>query len=137
MVAYNFQPMFELPIVALAKLGTIRKAGTRRHARPGEKLQLYTGMRTRSCRLMATATCSANDRIRISFEHYVIVIGQHPNAVRLVVIDDAHMHLVDNFARADGFGDFAEMKAFWLRAHGPDDFDGRWIQWDAGSVVPA
>jgi hypothetical protein len=134
MVAYNFQPQFEPAIVSLGKLGTIRATGARRHARPGEALELYRGMRTRCCQLIARASCSANDRIRISFEHFVIKIGEHPNAVRLVAIDESRMQLLDNFAQGDGFADFAEMKGFWRRKHGPDDFDGRWIQWTPESV---
>ncbi len=132
MVAYNFQPQFELPIIALAKCGTIR-ADRKRHARPGEVLQLYTGMRTKKCRLIATARCSGNDRIRLSFEHQVIVIGEYPNRRRLVAIDEKTLAPLDEFARGDGFADFQDMSRFW----GPklSDFDGRWIQWHSDSVM--
>jgi hypothetical protein len=58
MVAYSFQPMFELPIVLGTKRQTIRAAGKRRHARAGDTLQLYLGMRTPRCRLLATASCA-------------------------------------------------------------------------------
>lgn len=50
MVAYNFQSRFAGPIKRGEKSHTIRKNGKRRHARPGEPLQLYTGMRTKSCK---------------------------------------------------------------------------------------
>jgi hypothetical protein len=131
-VAYNFKPQFELPIIALVKLGTIR-AGRKRHAKPGEVLQLYTGMRTKKCRLIATAQCSGNDRIQISFEHQVIVIGEYPNRVRLVAIDEKTLAPLDEFARGDGFTDFQDMARFW----GPKllEFEGRWIQWRAESVM--
>lgn len=75
MVAYSFNARFELPIVTLRKTGTIRNVGKRRHAKPGETLQLYTGMRTRACRLLATAVCSSQDRLRIWFEQPRVIIG--------------------------------------------------------------
>ncbi|MEJ0016825.1 MAG: ASCH domain-containing protein [Acetobacteraceae bacterium] len=46
MVAYSFKRDFAAPILAGIKRQTIR-ADRRRHARPGEVLQLYTGMRTK------------------------------------------------------------------------------------------
>ncbi len=49
MVAYSFDRRFVPAIVSGAKRQTIR-AHRARHARPGETLQLYTGMRTRQCR---------------------------------------------------------------------------------------
>jgi hypothetical protein len=45
-VAYSFRQQFRPPILAGTKRQTIR-ADRKRHARPGEQLQLYTGMRTR------------------------------------------------------------------------------------------
>jgi hypothetical protein len=76
MVAYSFKPRFEMPIVTLRKTGTIRAHGRRRHARPGERLQLYTGMRTRSCRLLATAECQSSDRLRVWFDTPRVIVGE-------------------------------------------------------------
>lgn len=50
MVAYNFQARFVAAIEAGEKAITIRTIGRRRHARIGERLQLYTGQRTKACR---------------------------------------------------------------------------------------
>lgn len=51
MVAYNFRREFAPSIADGTKLQTIRAPRARsRHARPGEPIQLYTGMRTKSCR---------------------------------------------------------------------------------------
>lgn len=52
MVAYSFKRQFGPPILAGTKGGTIRN-DRKRHARPGEELQLYHGMRTKSCTLIA------------------------------------------------------------------------------------
>ena len=46
-VALNFKQQFIPPILSGAKRQTIRAIGRRRHAIPGETLQLYTGMRTK------------------------------------------------------------------------------------------
>ncbi|MCA1972097.1 MAG: hypothetical protein LDL44_04610 [Caenispirillum sp.] len=50
MVAYNFQARFAAAVEAGEKAITIRTIGQRRHARIGERLQLYTGQRTSACR---------------------------------------------------------------------------------------
>ena len=49
MVAYSFQPGFAAEIIAGRKTQTIRNP-RKRHAMPGEHLQLFTGMRTRYCK---------------------------------------------------------------------------------------
>lgn len=50
MAAYNFQKRFATLIESGDKNHTIRRIGKRRHASPGEAIQLYTGMRTKFCR---------------------------------------------------------------------------------------
>lgn len=54
MVGYNFQPRFIEPIQNRIKRQTCRRVGARRHARPGEKIQLYVGIRTKNCRKILT-----------------------------------------------------------------------------------
>lgn len=54
MVAYNFQSQFVEAIRNGSKSHTIRRNGKRRHARPGESLQLYSGMRTKACKKIIT-----------------------------------------------------------------------------------
>jgi len=63
MVAYSFKAQFREPILAGTKRQTIR-ADRKRHARLGEALQLYTGMRTRQCKLIGRATCNALGFVR-------------------------------------------------------------------------
>ncbi len=57
MVAYSFAKQFAEKVESGEKLQTIRAKGKRRPARPGEALQLYTGMRTKSCRKLRDAVC--------------------------------------------------------------------------------
>jgi hypothetical protein len=66
MVAYSFAPVFASQVEELTKRQTVR-GERRRHARVGESVQLYTGMRTRSCRKLVAADpiCTAVQPIRI------------------------------------------------------------------------
>ncbi|MGY0779836.1 S49 family peptidase [Azospirillum argentinense] len=75
MVAYSFRPRFIDPILAGLEPGpllpgmkrqTIRGAsGGKRHARPGELVQLYTGMRTRQCRKLGEGRCVAAEPVTL------------------------------------------------------------------------
>jgi hypothetical protein len=58
MVAHSFQSRFAEPVLDGSKDGTIG-ADRRRHARPGEQLQIYVGMRTKQCRLITRKICVA------------------------------------------------------------------------------
>lgn len=66
MVAYSFAPVFADQVEHLNKLQTVR-GDRRRHARVGEPVQLYAGMRTRQCRKLVTPDpiCTAISPIRI------------------------------------------------------------------------
>jgi len=119
MVAYSFKKRFAAPILDHSKTGTIR-APRKRHARPGEELQLYTGMRTKSCRLVARETCMAVHDVAID----VGLLTIHSIAVDGVPIAD-----LDAFARGDGFTDLAEMHGFWKAEQSPGLFEGVWIRW--------
>lgn len=131
MVAYSFKARFEAPILARIKCQTIRAEGRRRHARTGEELQLYYGMRTVSCRLLARATCVSAKSVRLML------------ATDLVRIDGRATHSLmpglDAFAVRDGFGDWGDLKAFWREEHGSSvsDFEGVLIDWGTSAVAPA
>ena len=116
MVAYNFQAQFAPAVERGEKLQTIRAEGKRRHARPGETVQLYTGMRRPGCRLLRTGTCHTSTYCAI-YENG-ITLGNFP-AIGL-----------DEFARADGFRDFDHMKQWFRDTHGLP-FTGRLIAWHA------
>jgi hypothetical protein len=125
MVAYSFQPQFVEPIWSGRKTQTIRSNGKRRHAMLGDKLQLYTGMRTKSCRLFARAVCDGSAPIRIDFSVLypgdVVRIG---DGARILQGD------LDPFAQSDGFDDWQAMRAFWSKHH-PNvlQFHGVIIYW--------
>lgn len=122
MVAYSFKGRFAEPILAGTKRQTIR-ADRKRHARPGEELQLYTGMRTRSCRLIGRAPCTFVGSIRIDVEHGRIEsLG---TGTAWTTLEE-----IDLFAQRDGFADWRDMARFWAAEH-PDlpVFSGVLIQW--------
>ncbi len=120
MVAYSFQKQFSRHIRLLTKQQTIR-AERKRHARPGEQLQLYTGMRTRFCSLIGRAVCSEVLPITIDIE------GVRVESGGLVLHGHNEM---DIFATADGFRDWSEMRGFWRKHHpGVTVFSGVVIRW--------
>jgi hypothetical protein len=118
MVAYNFQPQFAPAVESGIKRQTIRPQGKRRHAKPGDVLQLYTGQRTRSCRLLRKAKCLISTYCSITEDG--ITTGNFP-AVDL-----------DLFAKSDGFRDFSHMKQWFSDTHGLP-FTGRLIVWSLES----
>ncbi|TGT72963.1 ASCH domain-containing protein [bacterium M00.F.Ca.ET.159.01.1.1] len=121
MVAYSFKQRFSAPIIAGTKRQTIR-ADRKRHARAGEQLQLYTGMRTKQCKLIARATCIGVDLVMLNLaDHGVVRING------IVLFSDAAMQ---KFARSDGFASWADMRDFWRDNHpGVEVFEGMLIRW--------
>lgn len=134
MVAYSFKRFFAPQIAAGVKHQTVR--GDRpRHARPGEQVQLYTGMRTRHCqKIRPDVPCTRVARIEIEVLRTCIVE---------IAIDgiDLPPDAMESFAAADGFHwcrlgydfDYSSlelMHSFWLAGHGPGRFDGVVVFWD-------
>jgi hypothetical protein len=123
MVAYSFQKQFVAPILAGTKTHTVR-ADRKRHARPGEELQLYSGMRTQHCKLIMRARC-------IDVKPIVIVPKRGLGA--FVTIGREFPGITpDDFARSDGFRCWADLCDFWDKHHpGVDEFSGVIIFWSS------
>ncbi|MCR9218952.1 MAG: ASCH domain-containing protein [Alphaproteobacteria bacterium] len=135
MVAYNFKRGFVGAIQAKRKRQTVRRLRPR-HARPGEALQLYTGMRTKHCRKILTPDppCTRLDEI-------VLEVGRSHEwrfalfEINGIPLDEA---AVEAFAERDGFEvpDTYEFTAtsvmirFWAITHGLGPFEGVVIHWD-------
>lgn len=115
MSAYNFKARYVPHIRSGRKRHTIRAEGKRRHARPGERVQLYTGMRTKQCaKIMPDPLCTKVEDIEL-YEWTVRVAGQ------ILFADECEV-----LAYADGFENFAEMMEFF----GPRlPFKGKLIHW--------
>lgn len=132
MVAYSFQPGFVAPIEARTKLHTLRNP-RKRHARPGEELQLYVGMRTTSCRLIARKTCSQVLGISLDsrtsepvclYEVAELVPGEPRRIGPFHVVAD-----IEAFAIADGFSCFEVLARWWRKVHGARQWHGMLIGW--------
>ncbi len=127
MVAYSFKKRFGPPILAGTKAQTIR-ADRKRHARPGEELQLFTGMRTRSCTLLGRPTCLSVMPVRLCFSKRA--------ATELFEVGGELLSpsAMETFAQADGFEDVEDMARFWWAEHPPGEgdhiaFEGVLIRW--------
>lgn len=77
MVLYGFKKKFATLVESGCKLHTIRDLRKDdRHAKPGDKLQLYTGLRTKQCRKLIEAD-------PICWDVFDIVIDSKQEAVRI------------------------------------------------------
>jgi hypothetical protein len=109
-----------LPIAAGVEIRPKRqtiRADRKRHARPGEDLQHYCGMRTKGCFLIGRARCV-----------YTVPITIEVLKTKLKFSD--FVFDADAFAQSDGFSDADDMHDFWLREHGPGKFEGVLIRWE-------
>ena len=127
MVAYSFKQQFVASILSGAKRQTIR-ADRKRHAREGEALQLYTGMRTRQCALIGRAVCEATLPVRLDFVRSKIELaGENLTDPREL----------DAFARIDGFDYWYDLFAFWKENHAETRlFSGVVIRWNEFRPAP-
>lgn len=127
MPAFNFQAQFAKAVEFGDKCQTVRadRKDGRPHARVGDTVKLYTGMRTKQCRLLAVATVVEVSRIRID------AVEMFKNGKRLpAAIYDRECEQTDNeFAEADGFDSFMDMAAWFRKTHGLP-FEGTLIRWD-------
>lgn len=116
MVAYNFQKRFAPAVASGEKRQTIRARRSTRHARAGEPIQLYTGMRTKDCRKLIDPDPICELSTYCAIREEGITLGNHPR------MD------MDEFAQWDGFKDFGDMKAWFRETHGLP-FIGQLIRW--------
>ena len=114
MVAINFSAQFAGPVERGEKLQTIRQKA---RCKPGDALQLYTGMRTKACRKLREAVCSAVMPVSIT---------------RGTLEVDGSVLMSDTaaaFARADGFRDYGEMWQWFVDRYDAQRFTGYVIRW--------
>lgn len=117
MTALNFQRRFVEAIRSGEKRQTIRR-WRKDHRIPydvGRELQLYVGMQTAKCELIARAVVTERRSFQLDRED-VIVGGKRLNRSEF-----------QELARADGFKDADDCFAFFEKAGLP--FDGHLIKW--------
>lgn len=106
MPAYNFRRQFSALVASGAKRCTIRPPRARRPTRPGDRLHLFAGMRTRECRKLAEATCLAVEPITIG-EDSITLSGRELDAAERAAL-----------IAADGFVAAADFYAFFRAQYG-------------------
>lgn len=132
MVAYNFQSQFVDPILSGTKLQTIRQIGKRRHARPGETLQLYTGMRTNRCyRIITDPVCIAAIPVELRIGRSLLITQITLGESILTRPAD-----LEAFARNDGFASLQAMSDYWRASYGEPIFTGLLIAWQPTEPKP-
>lgn len=141
MVAYSFKQRFVQPIrVGLSRISlsfdcppkrqTIRAIGKRRHARPGETLQLYFAQRSPQCEKIGDARCISVQEIRLVFGR-TQEVRIAPGCPDFELMRSRER--LDEFATGDGFDDWDDMHEFWKREHGGKrlgPFVGMLIRWE-------
>jgi len=119
---FNFSPLFVDKVAAGAKLQTVRawrKDG--KVPRPGDRVRLYAGLRTRKARLLVDSVVVECFPVTMNLsddEHPLLV----SNGIRL------HRGEATSFAQLDGFPGFAAMADWFKRTHG-EEFDGFCVRW--------
>lgn len=122
MVAYNFNPRFEVAVREGWKTQTIRRARDS-HARPGDMLQLFIGQRTKLCeKICPDVRCTDVMKVVITFDC--------DGAIERILTDGVPIRDMDAFAQRDGFDDADDMAEFWRAQHGPVElWHGVIIEW--------
>lgn len=127
MPALNFKAQFAEDVEFGHKRQTVRapRKDGRAHCKVGDSLKLYTGMRSKSCRLLGTAKVTRIETIKIE------ATSMYRNG-RLVPasIHSRDCEQTDNeFAEADGFESFMDMSSWFDKIHGLP-FEGIVIYWN-------
>lgn len=105
MVAINFT-VFVDKVESGEKRRTLRD---KPRCKPGDALQLYTGMRNRGCRKLRDAICTSVKK--------VLLYETHLYVDDLLMIESAH-----DFALLDGFKGYDEMIAWFKKTYPDEDF---------------
>lgn len=109
------------------KRQTIRAEGKRRHARPGEIVQLYHGMRTKQCFKIGDGRCISARPIKLSFIAWGCAIIDGGKTSDDCFYDEK----LNSFAHSDGFEDWESLKEFWRKEHSDvEEFEGILIKWE-------
>ena len=117
MPAYNFKKQFAGDVERGAKNQTIRPK-RKRSTRSGDKLYLYTGMRTKQCRKLREAICISVEPIEIL-----------PASIRINgrILGVPEMW---ELAQADGFEKLGHFYDFFREHYGvPHDIELELIKW--------
>jgi hypothetical protein len=107
MVAYSFMKRFAELIDADMKPHTIRDDNhNNRHAKTGDELQLYTGMRTKQCRKLRDTECIGSYEIDIDIRRQVVYLLAAGEWLSLTPWHIRELAIKDGFESVDEFFSF-------------------------------
>ena len=117
-LVYNFKRRFVAAVETGAKTSTIRLFEKTAPPVKGDRLKLYTGMRTKDCRKLKEPFCS--DCQPISITEKEIRLGNRC----LTVAEEKQL------AVADGFDSGAHLRVFFIQTYGlPLPGNPHWVSW--------
>jgi hypothetical protein len=127
MVAYNFQAQFVADVESGKKTQTIREHGKKQPPKVGDELQLYTGMRTKNCRLLRRAKCTSLEVIEIRSHFRHVLIGTPSgDTYQFNRLTDG---VIEKFAKADGFESVDAFFKYFESGGIGNYFSGFLIRW--------
>ncbi|NRA88534.1 MAG: hypothetical protein HRU28_14355 [Rhizobiales bacterium] len=124
MTVLSFKKEFAPAVENKTKVQTIRKA-RKRPIKPGEKLQLYTGMRTKQCRKLHNAICTSVASITIKVKFF-----KTGDCICLIHINGNFLdeEETEQFAKDNGFNDVVSFAEFF-ETEDNSIFEGQLIKW--------
>jgi hypothetical protein len=122
MVAFNFMRHFEPLLLDGTKIHTLRDTA---RANVGDTLQLFTGQRTKKCRLIKVEKCTAVLPVRFGGAMLWSIDGR-----------DLYDYEIEKFAKGDGFSCNDEMDNWFLEAKKILPWHGFLIAWGEASYMP-
>ena len=82
--------------------------------KPGDTLNLYTGLRTKDCQLLGTAVCEKIVPIKIEvFDFGHTVFYTH----KLGIFNPADDYIKNEISKADGFDNYGQMECFFVNTY--------------------
>lgn len=111
MVAFNFMPQFAPLVASGVKRQTIRQTA---RAKPGDRLQLYTGQRTKACRKL------------VEPDPVCVMVGYCAIRPDYLTLGNTAKHAgdADAFAVRDGFEGYDDMVEWFFETYGSRYFIG-------------
>lgn len=124
MPAYNFLKCYAADVESGKKRCTIRRKGKRKPPVKGDEIKLFTGQRTKFCRLLGKGICTAVTPVIITN------INGQPEFFTGVANEwiEAPADEVEKLALADGFESAEKFFAFFLSD--TSEFIGHLIEWE-------
>ncbi len=135
MPAYNFKKEFVPMILDGSKPHTIRRR-RKRPTRVGDVLYLFTGLRTKQCKLVAISECVKIEPILLIPEAMIIWISSsqvdiNESNMRPLSIDE-----INDLAHRDGFEDTYDFFDFFKRYKEGFLYDFEIIWWSVDLLMP-